>query len=45
MPLVKVYLDKGSRSAEERADLARKITDLFRERDGYASAVYLGYDT
>ncbi len=34
MPLVKVYLDKGSRSAEQRADLARKITDLIVKETG-----------
>jgi 4-oxalocrotonate tautomerase family enzyme len=28
MPLVKVYIDKGSQSAEQRADLGRKITDV-----------------
>ena len=34
MPLVKVYLDKGSQSAKQRADLARKITDLIVKETG-----------
>lgn len=34
MPLVKVYLDRGSKTAEQRADLARKITDLIVEETG-----------
>jgi 4-oxalocrotonate tautomerase family enzyme len=34
MPLVKVYLDKGSKNAEQRADLARKITDLVVKETG-----------
>ena len=34
MPLVKVYLDKGSMSAEERSDLGRKITDLMVRETG-----------
>ena len=34
MPLVKVYLDKGSQSAQQRAELARKITDLIVKETG-----------
>jgi 4-oxalocrotonate tautomerase family enzyme len=34
MPLVKVYLDKGSKNAEQRADIARKITDLIVKETG-----------
>jgi 4-oxalocrotonate tautomerase family enzyme len=34
MPLVKVYLDKGSRTAEQRTDLARKITNLIVKEAG-----------
>ena len=34
MPLVKVYLDKGSQSVQQRADLARKITDPFVKETG-----------
>jgi phenylpyruvate tautomerase PptA (4-oxalocrotonate tautomerase family) len=34
MPLVKVYLDKGSQSAQQRAGLARKITDLIVKETG-----------
>ncbi len=44
MPLVKVYLDKGSKNAKERADLARKITDLM-EGDWNASALHMGHDS
>jgi 4-oxalocrotonate tautomerase family enzyme len=34
MPLVKVYIDKGSQSAKQRADLAWKITDLMVKETG-----------
>ncbi|MDD1669391.1 MAG: 4-oxalocrotonate tautomerase family protein [Methanomicrobiales archaeon] len=34
MPLVKVYLDKGSQTAKQRADLGRKITDLIVKETG-----------
>ena len=34
MPLVKVYLDKGSQTARQRADLGRKITDLIVKETG-----------
>ena len=38
MPLVKVYLDKGSQSAQQRAELARKITDLIVKETGMPQA-------
>jgi len=34
MPLVKIYLDKGSQHAKQRADPARKITDLIVKETG-----------
>jgi len=34
MPLVKVYLDKGSQTPRQRADLGRKITDLIVKETG-----------
>lgn len=34
MPLVKVYIDKGSLPSGRRIDLARKITDLMVRETG-----------
>jgi 4-oxalocrotonate tautomerase family enzyme len=34
MPLVKVYLDRGTMSAKQRGDLGRKITDLIVKETG-----------
>jgi Uncharacterized protein, 4-oxalocrotonate tautomerase homolog len=34
MPLVKVYVDKGSMSSKQRIELARKITDLMVKETG-----------
>jgi 4-oxalocrotonate tautomerase family enzyme len=34
MPLIEMYLDKGSMTAAQRADLARKVTDLIVRETG-----------
>ena len=34
MPLIKMYLDKGSLSSAQRADLARKVTNLIVKETG-----------
>lgn len=34
MPLIKVYIDKGSMTPEQRADLGKKVTDLMVRETG-----------